>query len=162
MTNVDEIRSIVEATVDDIEHYGVKGMKWGVRRSQSSLDRAAGRKTARPKKVQPSRKERKAKDTSTKSGRKRASANRRNLSNNDISSLIKRVESEKKLKTLIDQDVSPGQTFAKAVMSDAGKRALTKVVTGSMLYGAKYAFDREFNAKEFGKVISRGGFEKKN
>lgn len=29
-----------------LEHYGVKGMKWGVRRDQATLDRAAGRRPA--------------------------------------------------------------------------------------------------------------------
>jgi len=33
-----------------LEHYGVKGMKWGVRRSQAALDRAAGRRTAKANK----------------------------------------------------------------------------------------------------------------
>ena len=28
---------------DDIYHYGVKGMKWGVRRDKEELDRLAGR-----------------------------------------------------------------------------------------------------------------------
>lgn len=159
----EEIRSMVEATIEDIKHYGVKGMKWGVRRSQASLDRAAGRKPSRPKNRTSSkeRKVAKAKDTNTKSGRKSASSNRRSLSDSDVTDLIKRLENEKKLKSLIDQDVSPGRTFAKTVMSDAGKRALTTIATGGMLYGAKYAFDKKFDAKEFGKVISRGGFDKK-
>ena len=29
--------------IEFLEHYGVKGMKWGVRRTQAQLDRAAGR-----------------------------------------------------------------------------------------------------------------------
>ena len=34
-----------------IQHYGVKGMRWGVRRSQEELDRAAGRIPAKTKKT---------------------------------------------------------------------------------------------------------------
>lgn len=179
----EEIRSIVESTIDDIEHYGVPGMKWGVRRSQASLDRAAGRKPAKKKKVRSTRATRKAEKAKQKTAAARAKnpgkqklintetgriatrgelgKNRRTLDDTELTQLIKRLENEKKLKTLIDQDVSPGRTFAKTVMSDAGKRALTTVATGTLLYGAKYAFDKQFDAKEFGKVISRGGFDKK-
>ena len=175
----DTVRAMVESAIEDIEHYGLKGMKWGVRRTQAQLDRAAGRKVTRTKarnsrkaartKKRKERQEsrsaarasRKEEDLKTKSGRSRAKSDRRNLSDTDLSDLVKRLESEKKLKGLIEQDVAPGRTFAKSVMSDAGKRALTTVATGAMLYGAKYTFDRKFDATEFGMVISRGGFDKK-
>lgn len=41
ITNDDWKPSLLDKT--ELEHYGVKGMKWGVRRSQRELDRAAGR-----------------------------------------------------------------------------------------------------------------------
>lgn len=186
----DTVRAMVESAIEDIEHYGVKGMKWGVRRNQSQLDRAAGRKVTRTKARNSrkaartkKRKERQASRSAKREEREVAKnpgkqkfinsetgrittrgelgKNRRSLSDNDLADLIKRLESEKKLKGLMEQDVSPGRTFAKTVMGDAGKRALTTVATGAMLYGAKYAFDRKFDSKEFGKVISRGGFDKK-
>ena len=36
---------------EDLAHYGIKGMKWGVRRSQKELDRLAGRTTKHKKDV---------------------------------------------------------------------------------------------------------------
>jgi hypothetical protein len=62
-----------DTSLDEVlEHYGIKGMKWGVRRSQAELDRAAGRKPTRSEK-----KDAKdlAKGRATKSERKEARKN---------------------------------------------------------------------------------------
>lgn len=39
------VESLIQSVSDEpyVEHYGIKGMKWGVRRSQETLDRLAGR-----------------------------------------------------------------------------------------------------------------------
>jgi hypothetical protein len=41
MTFANELKPPLD---EALEHYGIKGMKWGVRRDQATLDRAAGRK----------------------------------------------------------------------------------------------------------------------
>lgn len=45
-----EPESVGEQAAEEIlKHYGVKGMKWGVRRTQEQLDRASGRKSSESK-----------------------------------------------------------------------------------------------------------------
>lgn len=44
--------SVPEVDIRFLEHYGVKGMKWGVRRDQSTLDRKAGRKAEATRRVE--------------------------------------------------------------------------------------------------------------
>jgi hypothetical protein len=42
-----------------LEHYGILGMKWGVRRSRAELDRAAGRRKEKGKPVTPTKRQQK-------------------------------------------------------------------------------------------------------
>lgn len=39
-----------DVSVNELSHYGIKGMKWGVRRSQATLDRLAGRTPSKKRK----------------------------------------------------------------------------------------------------------------
>lgn len=117
-----------------IQHYGVLGMKWGVRRYQNS----DGTLTAAGKKRK-QKQETKAAIKAEKKDRATASKNRRQLSDEELSKRIKRLEQEKKLKNLTDEDVSPGRTAAKNFLKTTGGRVLTTAAVGALVYAGHYA-----------------------
>ena len=85
---------IMAEDVDNfLEHYGVKGMKWGVRRG-----------------VIKSGKERTSREDKVRAKRKDAKRRRQVLSDKDLNGLVKRLEQEKKLKSLLEEDLAPGRT----------------------------------------------------
>ncbi len=127
-----------EEFIDEIAHHGVKGMKWGVRKDRYSQT-GSRKKSANAKQ---------------KESRKRASANRRSLSDKDLDQMINRLEKEKKLKNLVADDVSPGRKFINGIMSDAGKRGLTTVATGAVVYGVKVGLEKNFNPLEAAKYLA--------
>lgn len=86
--------------LDDIlAHYGIKGMRWGVRRSRAELDRAAGRRVAKGKPVTKTKASADAiraaqlKKTAKKQGTKV-------LSNNELKELNTRIQLEQQYKNL--------------------------------------------------------------
>ena len=56
---------------DFLQHYGVKGMKWGVRRSQAQLDRNAGRQPTRRERRRSRNQERVSRNSDTRSQKSR-------------------------------------------------------------------------------------------
>lgn len=80
---------------DFLEHYGIKGMRWGVRRSEKQLAKARAKESdsddaARAKKV--------AKKIQSQGGRTSS------ISNADMQLLINRMNLEKNYKTLMAQE----------------------------------------------------------
>lgn len=111
-------------TVDDfLAHYGIKGMKWGVNRSKGS----------RP-----------ISKREQKQINKRADAQKRRrvLSDKDLDGLVRRLEQEKKLKSLVDDDLRPGKTATQKLLGNVGTKVVGAVVTGLAAYGVQQALTR--------------------
>jgi hypothetical protein len=90
--------------IDDfLEHYGVRGQKWGVRRSESA--RAINSKTPT------------------------ARAKAKRMTDEDLQKSIKRMELEKRYVDLNKQTSNAGKQYAKGVLDQVGKGAATIVVT---------------------------------
>lgn len=133
-------------------HYGILGMRWGVRRYQNKDGTLT---TAGKKRLS------KDKDKAEKKERKVALKNRRSLSDVDLKKKIERLKMEKEFKNLTEEDISPGRKYVGEIMSSAGKKALTVVAAGAMAYGVKVAMTKEFNIKEAAGYIAANPNKKK-
>lgn len=134
-----------------LTHHGIKGQKWGVRRYQNpdgSLTSAGKKRTQSSNgKVQTAEEKRKADMRS-------AVKNRRTLSDKELRERIERLKLEKQLKELTNSEINKGRTFVSEIMSSTGKKVLTTMATGAILYGVKSATSGKFDIKELGSYMT--------
>lgn len=127
---------------NELYHYGILGMKWGVRRYQNkdgSLTPKGEKRHFNPNKTD---------DNKKKLEMKTASKNRRLLSDSDLKNRIERIRLEKQLKDLTADEITPGRKFVSDVMKQSGKKVASTVATGALLYAGKVALTRHFDARE--------------
>ena len=128
---------------NELYHYGVLGMKWGVRKSINSGVSNSKKKFSRDQE-----------DNRIKGSRKKDVKNRRKLSDEDLKKKIERLKMEKQLKELTAEEISPGKKFVSDVMSSSGKKVAGTLVTGATLYAVKVAMTKQFNIKEMASYMT--------
>lgn len=109
--------SFQEEYSDYLEHYGVPGMKWGVRRQRRE-----------------ERRKERALIRGIKKDRRAALKRVKYMSNEELSNRINRLNKEKQLKMLTEEMVSPGKAFAKSVATDVGRDLLVSAIKGGTKY----------------------------
>lgn len=109
-----------------LEHYGIKGMKWGIRRTESQLQRTRGKLESNANRSEVKR-------------RKSTYKNRRTISDDDLHKEVSRLELEKKFKNLVNEDIRPGRTAVQKFLKSTGGRVVTSAAVGAMAYAGYLA-----------------------
>lgn len=136
---------------DELAHYGVKGMKWGIRRDRRKTGSSKRKKKA---KIRNKRAIEKQKRRIQRKGA-------REMSDAELKKRIERLELEKKYKDLSERDTDPGKTIIKKILSDSGQTVAKNATSGAMAYAMKVALSGEFNRKELAKYLAPNPNEKK-
>lgn len=103
-----------KCTNQELRHYGVLGMKWGIRRKRSTIKKSSNKTSTDPKES----KVKKKKSVSE-------------LSDTELRQAINRIQMEKQLAQLTAKEKSAGAKFVTDVLSGAAKKTATD-------YTAKY------------------------
>ena len=134
-------------------HWGIKGMKWGVRRFQNEDGSLTPQGRARYSDDSSSKKN--AVNFSSKSISE--------MSDEELQSTIRRKQAEKQLRDLMaseirtsSPEVKKGNGIIKKVLTDAGSQAFTTMTKGAILYVGSKAIEKAFNNPELGKAVATG------
>lgn len=155
---------------NELYHHGVKGMKWGVRRYENpdgTLTEAGKKRYSKERERASLKKQRKSKWKAVK--------NRSLLSEKDLEKKIRKLELEKKLKNLTEEQLAPGRAATKKILADVGKRVASTILAGGSLYAIKKLITnkaysksdpsnkkkRQINWEELGNALFNGGPKKK-
>lgn len=169
---------------EELYHWGIKGMKWGVRRFQNpdgSLTPAGKKRYSaeggeREEKPNYAPKAPKKNASDYNDDELRAQINRMQMEkqyrdlagqtnvreddpNKELKLQRERLQLQRDVKNL-KKEINSGQTFVGSVLSDAGKKALTTMATGAMLYMGKQTVKTLFNNPDLANAVGKGSLDK--
>lgn len=127
------------AAVDDILHFGVKGMKWGVRKKRGSSS-SSGKGDGKP--LSPDAERAKGHKTVAKKHGTDA------LGNKELQELVTRLNLEQQYSRLTTQNRSAGKKFVTDLLANVGKQQVTKLASDAL---GKQVTNAIVNKKKGGK-----------
>lgn len=132
-------KKLEHKSVDDVlAHYGVLGMKWGVRNDES--------KRRLKSKGSPEHQE----------ARALAKKGRSNLSNAELKRFNERMNLEQQAKKLSKENISSGKNAVSKILKNSGSTAATTLTTAVLVYGGKQVI-----ASRLGQDVADAMFRKK-
>lgn len=142
--------------INELEHHGIKGQKWGVRRYQNSDGTYTneGRKRYRILNANPRHTGKDDPVKKAREDRKKAYQNRRLLTDEELRARVARLSLEKQFRDLSRKDLHPGLEIAADILSVAGPQAMKTMTSGAILYSAKAGMTRKFDWNEAADYIA--------
>ena len=100
-----------ELTDDELIHYGVKGMRWGVRRYQNPDGSLTAKGRARQRGESTNRFKQVKENVKVRSSRMDMLKNKRTASDDDLRNMINRLKTEAEFTKLVQKDLDPGRAW---------------------------------------------------
>lgn len=120
-----------ETECDALMHYGVKGMKWGVRKARPTSGKKRGKTNAQRIYESVTRKKESPK-AATKTSSKPAKRRISDMSDEELRRAINRMQMERTYAQLTAKEVSKGRKFVNEVLYNSAKNTATKITTEAM------------------------------